>query len=526
MADCAKAAASATVYPALPLVEFAPLDPSRTLSPLCDQVFVSQRDKVPKISILTVSCAADEPLQHLLAVLQRHQAYPHVEWLVADMHGGVQLEPCAPPSQGAVKVLRCAVAAGVAGALNTLYAAACGDYILLLGPHCVPHIFSLYQLMGRLKHHAEVAAVGGLLRGEDGRIVHAGVVFDEGNALPLDQARLSAYAADFADYNRNMQAVSGHHLLVRRADLDAVQGFAQNPILSQHECGMDLCLRLRSLRKKVVFAAAASATMYGPIAAAASPPRFLQAESDAHVYRRDPKHGQRLPVLSVVSCINNDAQYASHVLGSLLNNYTDKEYEIIPILNPTNQYTASSALNEGIRRSKASVVILCHQDVIYFKAWIETLFVRLEALGERSWCVLGTAGIREDGITAGAVQRLDGTFDWNTKYKNPVMEVQTVDEHCMVYNKHSGVLFDEKTIDGFHFYGPDICLEARSRHIKIYGIYNPLVHNGSGGSLLSGEKEYRRLLERLVHKWGRRFSMIRTPTCIIVDGKPRTYLRF
>jgi hypothetical protein len=251
-----------------------------------------------------------------------------------------------------------------------------------------------------------------------------------------------------------------------------------------------------------------------------------QPADDLHLFTEDPQRGIRTPDLCITSCINNTAQYASHVLGSLLNNYTSKELQLVPIMNPTNAYTASSALNTGIRRSHAKLVVLCHQDVIFYKSWVDILFVRVAELGATPWALLGTAGIRADGVTSGVVQRLDGSFDWNTRYKMPLFEVQTLDEHCMVYNKDSQVFFDEKSFNGFHFYGPDICLQAHSQGLKVLGMYNPLVHNGAGGSLASGKKEYDRLLDNLTVKWGRKFDMIRTPTCIIKQGKPVTHLRF
>ncbi|RYF04261.1 MAG: hypothetical protein EOO40_11385, partial [Deltaproteobacteria bacterium] len=202
------------------------------------------------------------------------------------------------------------------------------------------------------------------------------------------------------------------------------------------------------------------------------------------------------------------------------------DYEVLPVFNHGNPYSASQALNLGIEQAQAPYVVLCHQDVIFYKCWLEILRVRIEEIGHSQWGMLGTAGIRRDGLAAGAVQRLDGGFDWNCRFKVPAMEVQTLDEHCMVLNRASGVRFDEATIDGFHFYGPDICLTALAAGYRNYAIFNPLVHNGKGGSMASGWGEYRRLLEKLAQKWKTTFPLIRMPTGVINHGVASSFLSF
>ena len=210
-------------------------------------------------------------------------------------------------------------------------------------------------------------------------------------------------------------------------------------------------------------------------------------------------------------------------------NKTLKNYEIVPILNFGNPYSAAQALNIGITKSRGEIMVLCHQDVIFYKHWIELLYKRIAEIEEKckNWGVIGTAGItaKKDN-TVGTVYNLKGKLQWRQNIKATIYSVQTVDEHCMIISKRSGLKFDEKTFNGFHCYGADLALNALSKGMKNYGILCPLVHESGSGSLKSGQVEFMRLLTSLANKWKHRFSEIRTTTSKIIDGKVKTFIKF
>ena len=104
--------------------------------------------------------------------------------------------------------------------------------------------------------------------------------------------------------------------------------------------------------------------------------------------------------------------------------------------------------------------------------------------------------------------------------------VQTLDEHCMIIRKKSGLKFDHRTFQGFHFYGADICLSAMAKGMKNYGILCPLVHHSASGSLRTGRDEFMRYLHALAGKWRSKFSIIRTPTSLIRKKSVRTFVKF
>ena len=61
-------------------------------------------------------------------------------------------------------------------------------------------------------------------------------------------------------------------------------------------------------------------------------------------------------------------------------------------------------------------------------------------------------------------------------------EVRTLDEVVLLVRKSSGIRFDPK-LDGFHFYGTDICLEASQRGLKCYAIPAFCFHNSNAYGL-------------------------------------------
>ncbi|BAU89473.1 family 2 glycosyl transferase [Methylorubrum populi] len=102
-----------------------------------------------------------------------------------------------------------------------------------------------------------VGAVGPKLLFEDNSLQHAGVVFGEG--LP-DHVR-RGFPGDDAGYNgsslanRNVLAVTGACVMVRRADFEAIGGFDEGYAVNYND--IDLCLRLREHNLRTVYCAEA-----------------------------------------------------------------------------------------------------------------------------------------------------------------------------------------------------------------------------------------------------------------------------
>lgn len=231
---------------------------------------------------------------------------------------------------------------------------------------------------------------------------------------------------------------------------------------------------------------------------------------------------------SFISCVNNIKQYTKYVLASLWNNAEGKSFEVIPILNFKNKYSAASALNIGINKAQSNIIIACHQDLIFYRDWINTLFERIDEVEKinKDWGLLGTAGITKKEDAIGRVYDLKGRCQWEGRKDLNIFETQSLDEHCVIFRKDSGLRFDEETFDGFHFYSIDLCFQAIYEGFKNYGITCPLAHISGSSSMLTGKEVYMKYLKAVREKWEGIFKKMIMPTATIERGQLSVHIKF
>lgn len=526
-------------------MKFKPYKRLRSTS-MVDKVLVRKPGDVPKVSIITPTRDGLENIKRCYAALDKNTGYPNWEWIIGDSNSADGTSEFIKKLQDPrIKFVERGTTEGSFSSINNeLSKYAAGEYLLFLNDDTEPQQFWLYEMMSKIYRHPEIGIVGAKLLYSENKVQHAGIAFIPQGPANLGKAVLSSFPKGFAEEDRFFQAVTGACLLIREKDFRAVEGF--DPVYYFCYEDVDLCLKVREkLNKKVLYASRAkvihaeSVTQRKHKTAGEKQQKGIQAfksrwmpkvDKDFGTYQRNSAKGRYPVKVSFVTCINNMSQYRNYVVGSLFKNVTNKNYEVIPILNFGNPYSASQALNLGIEQAKADIVVLCHQDVIFYENWIDMLFERIEEIeakaDKKKWGVLGTAGITRRDDTAGVVHSIKGSLQWQATKRAKVYPVQTVDEHCMIIRKSSGLRFDEKNFDGFHFYGPDICLNSLNSGFKNYGILCPLVHDSKSGSLVSGKREFMRLLNNLARKWRPKFTHIRTPTSVVRRRSVRTFVRF
>lgn len=228
-----------------------------------------------------------------------------------------------------------------------------------------------------------------------------------------------------------------------------------------------------------------------------------------------------MPRFSIVTCVSNADIYERCLLQSIRRTRKHHDIEIIPIINNDNRYSASVALNLGIDTAKSDNIIFVHQDVRLLENWFDLLEETVEKL-DSDWGVLGTAGInlkynRKDiGMWGGSVSvdtvAVGSVWDSDESLTNPpywdgikeLSAIHCVDECCFVLNKRRGLRFDTQ-FTGFHFYGVDMCLQARAAGYTVYGAHLPIIHYGKYSASFSGDRKYWVYFRLLHNKWHRRF---------------------
>lgn len=526
------------------LMKFKPYKVANVNRKAVNNVLIKEADDVPKVSIITPTRDGLELIQNCYKALNKNTAYPNWEWIVGDSDSSDEtVNYLKELKDSRIKIIERRTTEGSFSTINNeLVAHASGKYLVFLNNDTRPQPFWLYEMVSKMHGHPEIGVVGAKLLYPNDKIQHVGVMFIPEGPANVGKELLKMMPGGFDKYDRYYQAVTAACLLIRKRDFIEVGKF--DPVY--HFCyeDIDLCLKVREhLDKKVLYAA--NSLLYHDESVTQKKHKTsgdLQRAGIEHFKRRwmgkvevdVPKFAGSITRdmkkvdVTFVTCVNNLQQFNSYVVGSLLKSDTKRNYEIIPVLNFGNPYSAAQALNIGINKARANIVVLCHQDIIFYKEWIDMLFKRIEEIEEsdKRWGVLGTAGIDEKDTTVGVVHNKRGKLQWQSTKKKTVHPVQTVDEHCMIIRKNSGLRFDEQRFNGFHFYGPDICLSAISQGMKNYGILCPLVHDSASGSLASGRQEFMRLLNTLADKWRPKFKIIRTPTSLIRKRSLRTFVKF
>lgn len=525
-------------------MQFRPYELRKNSSENITKVMVNSPEKVPKVSIITPTRDGLDLLRKCYIALNENTSYANWEWIIGDSAStdGTP-EYIKSLNDARIKYIERGTTDGSFSSINNeLTSYASGEFFLFLNNDTEPQPFWLHEMMSKILHNPEIGIVGARLIYNEKKIQHAGICFIPQGPANICHSVLDSFPEKFAYHDRYYQAVTGACMLMRSEDFKAVGGF--DPVYYFCYEDVDLCLKIRKqLNKKILYAANAILKHAESITQKkyktsgekqkegirVFKERWMKEVSiDFDAFRKNINKDIYKIDVSFVTCVNNMKQYINYVVNSLLKNNTKKNYEVIPIINFDNRYSAAKALNAGIVQARGDIVVLCHQDVIFYQGWIDMLFDRIREieLQNKKWGVLGTAGITLKDDTYGVVHNIKGSIEWQSTKRVRFGEVQTVDEHCMIIKKSNGLRFDSDTFNGWHMYGPDLCLLAASRGMKNYGILCPLVHDSSSGSLISGRNEFMRLLNALAKKWRSKFDFIRTPTSIIRKKMIRTFVKF
>ncbi len=210
--------------------------------------------------------------------------------------------------------------------------------------------------------------------------------------------------------------------------------------------------------------------------------------------------------VSIITCVNDFEVYNANIKDGV---YAPRT-QLLPVDNTDNSMSVAKALNVGIERAVHEIVVCCHQDVLFPAGWVDTLHRQIMEVGPE-FGVLGTFGVDVVGQYAGNIKDPHN----NPKLGDLPCEAQSLDEHCLVIRKSSGLRFDEE-LGGFHMYGADICLEATFLGLKNYVVDAWLEHL-SGGKVDDG---FRETADKFMDKWKKRgFSgWVKTTCCRLSIG--------
>lgn len=189
-----------------------------------------------------------------------------------------------------------------------------------------------------------------------------------------------------------------------------------------------------------------------------------------------PLRDARLQAWSLIVAANDDEVLCRTLLASPA---IDHRCQVITLRG---YRSAAAAYNTGIQKARHEILVFAHQDVYLPEGWTANVERALAFLDTEDphWGVLGIFGVADAGhatlrghcYSTGLRTILGAAF-------SAPQRASSLDEFLLVVRRSRGLRFDEN-LPGFHLYGTDICLEARSRGLNAYIIPAFCIHNSMG----------------------------------------------
>jgi glycosyltransferase involved in cell wall biosynthesis len=182
---------------------------------------------------------------------------------------------------------------------------------------------------------------------------------------------------------------------------------------------------------------------------------------------------------TIGSIINDKAQYAEMLASFQAFGFGADDCEYLYVDNSaSNQMCCYRGLNRMLEDARGDYIILCHQDVRLFddgRAELEQRLHELDAL-DPQWAVAGNAG----GIELGKFAvRISDPHGLNAEIGPFPSKIDSLDENFLLLKKSARLSFS-RDLEGFHFYGTDICIQADILGYNSYVIDFHLKHLGQG----------------------------------------------
>jgi hypothetical protein len=203
---------------------------------------------------------------------------------------------------------------------------------------------------------------------------------------------------------------------------------------------------------------------------------------------------------SICTIVNKEDEYKTMVQSFTANGFREPHCEFLYLDNTTtNRFDGYSGCNLFLNSARGQYVILCHQDVLLLDEGIDRLneIIAELDLAHPDWGLFGNAGARADGTLA--IRILDPfsmSPEQGTDWGPFPTEVRSLDENFIVVRRAANLAVSGD-ISGFHLFGTDLCLTARTLGYKAF-VVNFLLKHKSPGTV---NDDFRRIEKALIDKY-------------------------
>ncbi len=189
--------------------------------------------------------------------------------------------------------------------------------------------------------------------------------------------------------------------------------------------------------------------------------------------------GSGTPRYTVGTLVTNLEQYAAMRASFVAHGFDGSAAEFLYLDNRGAAQTGAYAgLNALLAAARGHYVVLCHQDVLLTGDGLAALDRCLAELDARdpNWALAGNAG----GVSPGTLaMRISDPHGSDRKIGDLPARVMSLDENFIVVKRRARVGCSAD-LEGFHFYGADLCLNADLAGYSAWVIDFHLTHLSGG----------------------------------------------
>lgn len=210
-----------------------------------------------------------------------------------------------------------------------------------------------------------------------------------------------------------------------------------------------------------------------------STPKRSKVEFNARVVDAGKPDVNDGPAYSIGTLVSDAEQYADMRASLAAGGFAEPDCEFLVVDNTgAGQTSAYHGLNAVLAAARGRYVILCHQDVRLIadgRVALDQRLAELEAL-DPNWALAGNAG----GVAPGELAiRITDPHGRDRHVGTLPARVSALDENFLIVRRAARIGFSAD-LDGFHFYGADICLAADLSGRSSYVIDFHLEHLSPG----------------------------------------------
>lgn len=191
------------------------------------------------------------------------------------------------------------------------------------------------------------------------------------------------------------------------------------------------------------------------------------------------------PQFSVCSLVQSQEKYDRLLASFARAGFTEANSEFLAADNRSgNRFDGYGWQKALLAQARGRFVIFCHDDIELVDQGYVDLVGVLDDLTQRdpTWLLAGIAGGRyrpSKHHRAIVTLRISDVYGENRRHGAAPDRVETLDE-CFILMRRSRPVVGSYDLGGFHFYGPDLCLQAELLGGSAQVIDFHLRHHGRG----------------------------------------------